>query len=98
MRRRALAGADGPDDADRHSQYLRGTKGDRQTYSGSLDYVPSSRLAFSARAGRFLTDRESTGVNFPGIIHNISTSSTAAGLASIPAGLPTHAPATRRTC
>ena len=68
--------------------YLRGTKGDRRTFSGSVDYIPSSRLAFSARAGRFLTDEESTGVTFPGIIHNISTSSTAASLARIPAGLP----------
>jgi hypothetical protein len=68
--------------------YLRGTKGDRRTYSGSVDYIPSSRLAFSARAGRFLTDEESTGVNFPSIIHNISTGSTAESLARIPAGLP----------
>jgi hypothetical protein len=68
--------------------YLRGTKGDRRTYSGSVDYIPTSRLAFSARAGRFLTDEESTGVEFPGIIHNISTGSTAASLARIPAGLP----------
>jgi hypothetical protein len=68
--------------------YTRGTKGDRRTFSGSVDYIPSSRLAFSARAGRFLTDEESTGVNFPGLIHNISTSSTAAGLALIPSGLP----------
>lgn len=70
------------------SSYLRGTKGDRRTYSGSVDYIPSSRLALSARAGRFLTDQESTGVNFPGIIHNISTSSTNAALATIPANLP----------
>jgi hypothetical protein len=68
--------------------YLRGTKGDRRTFSGSVDYIPSSRLAFSARAGRFLTDEESTGVSFPGLIHNISTSSTAEALARIPAGLP----------
>ena len=68
--------------------YLRGTKGDRRTFSGSVDYIPTSRLAFSARAGRFLTDQESTGVTFPSIIHNISTSSTAASLATIPAGLP----------
>ena len=68
--------------------YLRGTKGDRTTYSGSVDYIPSSRLTFSARAGRFLTDEQSTGVSFPALIHNISTSSTAAALASIPSGLP----------
>ncbi|HXW07829.1 MAG TPA: TonB-dependent receptor [Vicinamibacterales bacterium] len=68
--------------------WLRGSKGDRRTYSGSVDYVPSPRVTMSARAGRFLVDEESTGVTFPGIIHNISTSSTAAGLALIPAGLP----------
>lgn len=68
--------------------YLRGTDGDRRTYSGSVDFVASSRFTVSARAGRFLTDEESTGVEFPGLIHNISTSSTAAGLALIPAGLP----------
>jgi hypothetical protein len=68
--------------------YLRGTNGDRRTFSGSVDYIPSSRLAFSARVGRFLEDEESTGVTFPSIIHNISTSSTAASLARIPAGLP----------
>jgi hypothetical protein len=68
--------------------YLQGTKGDRRTYSGSVDYLPNSRVALSARAGRFLTDQESTGVNFPGIIHNISTASTAAGLAALPANVP----------
>lgn len=68
--------------------YLRGTKGDRRTYSGHVDYIPTSRLAISARAGRFLTDEESTGVEFPDLIHNISTTSTPAGLAAIPAQFP----------
>jgi hypothetical protein len=70
------------------SDWLRGTKGDRQTYSGSLDFIPNSQLAISARVGRFLTDVESTGVEFPGLIAQISTGSTAASLARIPAGLP----------
>lgn len=65
--------------------YLRGTKGDRRTFSGSIDYLPTSRLAISGRVGRFLTDEESTGVEFPGLIHNFSTLSTPAGIASIPA-------------
>ena len=52
------------------------------------NYIPSTDLTISARAGRFLTDEESTGVEFPSIIHNISTSSTPSGLAKIPAGLP----------
>jgi outer membrane receptor protein involved in Fe transport len=68
--------------------YLRGTKGQRRTFSGSVDWVPTTRLTVSGRVGRFLTDEESTGVEFPGLIHNISTSSTAAGLALIPAGFP----------
>ena len=86
-----LPGQSGETSLTEQSQYTRGEKGRRQTYSGSVDYIPTSRLAFSARAGRFLTDRESTGVNFPGIIHNISTGSTAAGLAAIPGGLPNTA-------
>ena len=68
--------------------YIRGEKGDRRTFSGSIDYVPGSRFTVSARGGRFLTDEESTKVSFPGIIHNISTSSTPAGLAALPAGVP----------
>ncbi|HEY0875044.1 MAG TPA: TonB-dependent receptor [Vicinamibacterales bacterium] len=68
--------------------YLRGTKGDRRTYSGSVDYIPTSHLALSARAGRFLTDSESTGVEFPGLIAQIHSTSTAASLASLPADVP----------
>ena len=83
-----LPGQTGETTLTQQSQYTRGEKGDRATYSGSFDYIPTARLAFSGRVGRFLTDRESTGVNFPGIIHNISTSSTAAGLAAIPAQFP----------
>jgi len=64
--------------------YLRGTKGSRQTYSGSVDYIPSPHLTISARVGRFLTDSKSTGVEFPGLIHNFSTASTPAGIAAIP--------------
>ena len=37
----------------------------------------------SARAGRYRTDAESTGVTFPGLIHNFSTASTPAGLAAL---------------
>ncbi len=64
--------------------YMRGTKGQRRTISGSLDYLPTSRLAISSRMGRFFTDEESTGVNFPGLIHNFSTASTPAGIAALP--------------
>ena len=69
-------------------QYLRGTKGERKTFSGSADYIPTSRLAISARAGRALTDEQSTGVEFPGTIVQINTSSTLASLATIPAEFP----------
>jgi outer membrane receptor protein involved in Fe transport len=85
---RSLPSQTGQTSLTERDDYLRGTKGERRTFSGSVDYVASPRFTVSARAGRFLTDEESTGVNFPGLIHNISTSSTAAGLALIPAGLP----------
>jgi len=64
--------------------YLRGTKGSRETYSGSVDFIPTSRFTVSARLGRFLTDENSTGVTFPGLIHNINSTSTPAGIAAIP--------------
>lgn len=64
-------------------QYLRGVKGQRDTYSGSVDYLPSSRFVVSARVGRFHTDEESTGVTFPSLIHNFSTASTPAGIAAL---------------
>lgn len=64
-------------------QYLRGQKGQRDTYSGSVDYLPSNRLVVSARVGRFHTDLESTGVTYPGLIHNFSTASTPAGIAAL---------------
>jgi hypothetical protein len=69
-------------------KYLRGTKGERNTFSGSADYIPTSRLAFSARAGRALTDEQSTGVAFPGRIVQINSSSTLAALSTIPAEFP----------
>jgi hypothetical protein len=85
---RSLPGQTGQTTLTTAESYLRGTKGDRRTYSGSVDYIPTSRLAFSARAGRFLEDEESTGVEFPGLITQINTTSTLASLERIPAGLP----------
>jgi hypothetical protein len=70
------------------SQYVRGTEGDRNTFSGSADWVPTNRLTVSGRAGRFLTDLRSLNVAFPGSIMQISTASTPAGLAALPAGVP----------
>jgi hypothetical protein len=64
--------------------YLRGTKVDRSAYSGSIDYIPSPKFVMSGRLGRFVTDEKSTGVEFPGLIHNVSTSSTPAGIAALP--------------
>jgi hypothetical protein len=80
----ALPGQDGRTSLTQAADYARGTKGQRRTFSGSLDYIPTTRVAIAGRAGRFLTDVESTGVQFPGLIHNISTSSTPAGLAALP--------------
>ncbi len=80
-----LPGQDGRTSLTSPSQYTRGTKGERQTMSGSLDWFPTSTFVVSARGGRYLTDLESTNVNFPGLIHNFSTASTPAGIAAIPA-------------
>jgi hypothetical protein len=85
---RDLPGQTGRTTLTRPDQYLRGTKGDRNTYSGSVDYIPTSNLTISARAGRFLTDSQSTGVKFPGTIVQINSQSTPAGLAALPANVP----------
>jgi outer membrane receptor protein involved in Fe transport len=66
-------------------QYLRGFEGERNIYSGSVDWIASSRFVVSARAGHYRTDGLSTEVPFPGLIHNFSTASTPAGIAAIPA-------------
>ena len=63
--------------------YLRGFKGDRFSYSGSVDYIPTNRMNFAVRVGRFMTDGESTGITFPSLIHNFSTASTPAGIAAL---------------
>jgi hypothetical protein len=67
------------------SDWARGVKRTRDTWSGSLDYIPLSNLVVSGRLGRFRTDMESTGVPFPGIIHEVSTLSTPAGVDALPA-------------
>ncbi len=82
---RSLPGQDGRTTQTSLDNYTRGTKGDRRTFSGSLDWFPTSTFVVSARGGRYLTDAESTGVNFPGLIHNINSTSTAAGIAALPA-------------
>jgi outer membrane receptor protein involved in Fe transport len=79
----SLPGQDGRTTQTSPSNYTRGTKGERKTFSGSLDWFPTSTFVVSARGGRYLTDAESTGVNFPDLIHNFSTASTAAGLAAL---------------
>ena len=64
--------------------WIRGEEGDSRTFSGSVDYLANTQLAISARAGRFVTDQMSTGVEFPDLIHNFSTTSTPAGIAALP--------------
>jgi hypothetical protein len=81
---RTLPGQDGRTTLTQVSQYERGTDGKRNTFSGSIDYTPSSKFVVSARAGRYRTDAESTGVNFVPLIHNFSTASTPAGIAALP--------------
>ena len=63
---RSLPGQDGRTSLTADDDWLRGTTGDRRTYSGSVDYVPGARFVLSGRLGRFLTDEESTTVDFPG--------------------------------
>ena len=86
--KRDLPGVTGRSSLTRPDQYLRGTKGDRNTFSGSVDYIPTSNLTLSGRAGRFLTDSQSTAVNFPGSIVQINSQSTPAGLAALPPNVP----------
>jgi hypothetical protein len=82
---RALPGQDGRSSLTSPAQYLRGTEGRRNVFSGSVDYIPSNRFVVSARAGHFRTDLESTGITFPDVIHNINSTSTPAGIAALPA-------------
>ena len=55
------------------STYETGTKGERETYSASADFTATNSLVFSARAGYYDTDYESTGVPFYDVIHQFST-------------------------
>jgi hypothetical protein len=80
-----LPGQDGRTSLTSPDQYTRGSKRTRDTWSGSVDYIPLSNLVVSGRVGRFRTDLESTGVTFPGTIHEISVVSTPAGVEAIPA-------------
>ena len=85
---RSLPSQTGQTSLTRQEDYLRGTKGERNTMSGSLDYIPTSKLAISGRFGRALTDLQSTGVEFPDRILQINSSSTTGSLATIPAEFP----------
>jgi hypothetical protein len=66
--------ADLPDD----SNYAPlGQKGERDTYSGSLDWIISDAFVASARGGFYHVNTEDTGIpTFP-LIHNYSTGSVA---------------------
>lgn len=80
----SLPGKDGRTSLTANSDWVRGTKSPRYTISGSVDYVPSDKLIISGRVGRFFENPESTNVAFPGLIHNINSTSTPAGIAAIP--------------
>jgi outer membrane receptor protein involved in Fe transport len=79
-----LPGQDGRTSLTSPSDYTRGFEGKRNTYSGSIDWIASSKFVVSGRFGHYRTDGVSTGVNFPGLIHNFSTASTPAGIAALP--------------
>ncbi|HLA76055.1 MAG TPA: TonB-dependent receptor [Vicinamibacteria bacterium] len=82
---KSLPNRDGRTSLTDQDDWLRGTEGKRNTYSGSIDYTPTSNFVVSARAGRYRTDEETTGIEFPDLIHQFSTASTPAGIAAIPA-------------
>jgi hypothetical protein len=79
-----LPDKDGRNSLTNTSDWVRGVKFRRETYSGNVDYVPVSNFIVHGHLGRFVSDQESLGVTFPDIIHNFSTTSTPAGLAAIP--------------
>ncbi len=64
--------------------YLRGEEGERRTISGYVDYLPTANFVASLRGGLYHTDVMDTGIQFPGLVHNFSTTSTAAGIANLP--------------
>jgi Carboxypeptidase regulatory-like domain/TonB-dependent Receptor Plug Domain len=82
---RSLPGLSGRTSLTSADSYLRGTKGERSAFSGSVDYIPTQKLVVSGRVGRFITDVKSTNVEFPGLIHQINSTSTPAGIAALPA-------------
>ncbi len=53
-----------------------GSKGERETYSGSLDWITSDSFIVSARGGFYHTNVEDTGIPLFDLIHNYSTGST----------------------
>jgi len=83
-RKKSLPALGGQSSLNDPEDYLRGRNGDRNIWSGSIDYIPTSSFVLSGRVGYYNTDIEDTGVTFPGIIHNFSTSSTAAGIEALP--------------
>jgi hypothetical protein len=72
---RSLPGVQGRSTQTSQEAYVRGREGERETYSASLDFVPSESFVISAKLGLYHTDVLDTGVKFPGLIHNYSTSS-----------------------
>lgn len=87
---RTLPGKTGRTTLTSPDSYLRGSEGDRNTWSGSVDYVPSQKFVISGRFGHYVTDVRSLNVDFPDLIHNFSTASTPAGIALVNANLPAN--------
>jgi len=84
---RSLPGVSGRSTQTSQDAYIRGRDGERETYSASLDIVPSDRFVISGKLGLYHTDVLDTGVAFPGLIHNYS------GISQNPASIPGFDPA-----
>jgi hypothetical protein len=53
-----------------------GQEGERETYSGTLDWIASDNFIVSARGGLYHSNVEDTGIPIFDLIHNYSTGST----------------------
>jgi hypothetical protein len=71
---RSLPGANGRGGVTSQDSFVNGTEGERETYSASVDFVPSDSFVISGRVGLFHSDITDTGVTFYPVIHQYHTS------------------------
>ena len=70
---RSLPAANGRGGVTDQDSFVNGVEGERETYSASIDFVPSESFVISGRVGLFHSDITDTGVSFYPVIHNYST-------------------------